>query len=96
MNFAPEVLKFIGVTGIPLIIVAFFPFRMLRNLRVFFWVSIPIFILQFLLVAIVIGLSGMYAGSGVTRWSPWDGPSALGTLLIFGGLVFFFGWIIRR
>ena len=95
MNLAPDVVKAILWTGIPLIIVTFSPFWSLRRMRVFFRVFVLFFILQFLLIYAVVGMAGMSSGFGVHRRSPWDGTSALLTLTVFSACVFFLGWFIR-
>ena len=96
MKISQEVIEIVALSGIPEIIVAFFPFWKLKEMKIYAIVFFSLFFVQLLFICITCGIAGMYAGFGSGGRSPWDGRDPIWFTIFFGIVVFLIGRILRK
>ena len=95
MNFSPQVLKIIFLIGIPSVIFCLLPFGSLLRIKRFLIVSLVLYLVQGMVIGCFCGISASAAGFGRPTNSPWDGPSAQVTLMVFNICNVFLEVLIR-
>lgn len=96
MKISQEVIEVVAISGIPEMIVAFFPFWKLKEMKAYSIVFFSLFFIQLLLICLIGGIAGMYAGFGSGGRSPWDGMDSEWVTICFGVVVFLIGRILRK